>query len=154
MFRESRMTKTSISVISGSLSDKPIVDDVINILSEFRVRYEAKVLSAHRNPEGLRKYIEASEADVFIAVAGMAAHLPGVIASLTVRPVIGVPVSGKLSGLDALLSIVQMPSGVPVASVAIDNGKNAALLAIEMLALRDPDLREKLLNYRRKLAEV
>jgi 5-(carboxyamino)imidazole ribonucleotide mutase len=148
------MTKGAVAVISGSKSDKRIVDTVLGILNGFEVKYEAKVLSAHRKPLELRRYVENSEADIFIAVAGMAAHLPGTIASLTIKPVIGVPVSGNLGGLDALLSIVQMPSGVPVASVAIDNGKNAGLLAVEMLVLKDPELKEKLLNYREKLAGI
>ncbi|MEE9586344.1 MAG: 5-(carboxyamino)imidazole ribonucleotide mutase [Nitrososphaerales archaeon] len=148
------MTKGTVAVIAGSKSDKAIVDAVLGVLKEFEVKYEARVLSAHRNPSDLREYVEASQADVFIAVAGMAAHLPGVIASLTIKPVIGVPVSGKLSGLDALLSIVQMPSGVPVASVAIDGGKNAALLAVKMLALSEPDLKDRLSQYGKRLAET
>ena len=148
------MTKGTVAVIAGSKSDKAIVDAVLGVLKEFEVKYEARVLSAHRNPSDLREYVEASRADVFIAVAGMAAHLPGVIASLTIKPVIGVPVSGKLSGLDALLSIVQMPSGVPVASVAIDGGKNAALLAVKMLALSEPDLKDRLSQYGKRLAET
>ena len=146
------MIKGRIAVISGSKSDIQIVDAVTTILKEFDVNYEEKVLSAHRNVAGLRKYVEETNADIFIAIAGMAAHLPGAIAALTVKPVIGVPVSGKLGGLDALLSIVQMPSGVPVASVAIDNGKNAALLAIEILALKEPNLLQNLHNYRKKIS--
>jgi 5-(carboxyamino)imidazole ribonucleotide mutase len=144
----------TVAVISGSTSDKQIVEQVTGILEQFDVKYDVKMLSAHRNPEGLRRFVEESDADIFIAIAGMAAHLPGVVASLTVKPVIGVPVSGKLSGFDALLSIVQMPSGIPVASVAVDGGKNSGLLAAEILALKDQGLKEKLLEYRRKLAEV
>lgn len=146
------MTKGKIAVISGSKSDGQIVDAVIAILKEFDVNYENNVLSAHRNAAGLRKYVEKTNVDIFIAIAGMAAHLPGAIAALTIKPVIGVPVSGKLGGLDALLSIVQMPSGVPVASVAIDNGKNAALLAIEILALKEPHLLQNLLDFRKKIS--
>ena len=146
------MIKGRIAIISGSKSDIQIVDAVTTILKEFDVNYEEKVLSAHRNAAGLRKYVEGTNADIFIAIAGMAAHLPGAIAALTIKPVIGVPVSGKLGGLDALLSIVQMPSGVPVASVAIDNGKNAALLAIEILALKEPNLLQNLHNYRKKIS--
>ncbi len=146
------MTKAKIAVISGSKSDSKIVDTVIDILKEFDVDYDNKVLSAHRNAAGLRKYVEETNVDIFIAIAGMAAHLPGAIAALTINPVIGVPVSGKLGGLDALLSIVQMPSGVPVASVAIDNGKNAALLAIEILALKEPSLLQKLKDFRKKIS--
>jgi len=149
----SRTATGTVAVISGSTSDKQIVEQATLMLDQLGVKYEVKVLSAHRNPEGLRRFVEGSNADIFIAIAGMAAHLPGVIASLTVKPVIGVPVSGKLGGLDALLSIVQMPSGIPVASVAVDSGKNAGLLAAEILALKDQGLKEKLLEYRRKLAE-
>ncbi len=146
------MAKGTVAVISGSASDRQVVDGIIDILKEFGVEYDVKILSAHRNPSELKKYIENSEADVFVAVAGMAAHLAGVIASLTVKPVIGVPVSGKLGGLDALLSMVQMPTGVPVATVAIDGGKNAAILAVEVLALKESELKKKILGYRKKMA--
>jgi len=122
-----------IAVISGSRSDQPIVDKVLRILEERKASFEHKVLSAHRNPRELEDYLLATDARVFVAVAGLSAALPGVIASKTARPVIGVPVSAKLGGLDALLSIVQMPPGVPVACVGIDNGENAALLALRIL---------------------
>lgn len=122
-----------IAVISGSRSDQSIVDKVLRILEERKASFEHKVLSAHRNPRELEDYILATDARVFVAVAGLSAALPGVIASKTARPVIGVPVSAKLGGLDALLSIVQMPPGVPVACVGIDNGENAALLALRIL---------------------
>jgi 5-(carboxyamino)imidazole ribonucleotide mutase len=122
-----------IAVISGSRSDQSIVDKVLRILEEKEASFEHKVLSAHRNPRELEDYILATDARVFVAVAGLSAALPGVIASKTARPVIGVPVSAKLGGLDALLSIVQMPPGVPVACVGIDNGENAALLALRIL---------------------
>ncbi|MGD0638393.1 MAG: AIR carboxylase family protein, partial [Nitrososphaerales archaeon] len=105
-------------------------------------------LSAHRNPEGLKVYVSASDARVFIAVAGLAAHLPGVIASMTLRPVIGVPVNVKLNGLDSLLSIVQMPPGVPVACVGVDNARNAGILAAEILALTDSGVAERLERMR------
>jgi len=147
------MKNNSVAIISGSNSDKKIVDDTISILKEFKVNYEVKVISAHRNLIGLQSYLKRSKVDVFIAIAGMAAHLPGSIASQTTKPVIGVPVSSKLGGLDALLSIVQMPSGIPVACVAIDNGKNAAFLAIEFLALQDHKLQNSLILYRKKLSE-
>jgi len=147
------MDRATVAVISGSTSDKEVVDSVVKTLNEFGVKLDVKVISAHRNPEGLRRYVQSSDAEVFIAVAGMAAHLPGVIASLTTKPVIGVPVSAKLGGLDALLSIVEMPLGIPVAGVAIDGGKNAAILAVEILALKDLDLRKKLFEYRERLAE-
>jgi 5-(carboxyamino)imidazole ribonucleotide mutase len=122
-----------IAVISGSKSDQPIVDRILGRLEERGASYEHRVLSAHRNPDELEKYISGTDARVFIGVAGLSAALPGVIASKTMRPVIGVPVSAKLGGLDALLSIVQMPPGVPVACVGIDNGENAALLALRIL---------------------
>jgi 5-(carboxyamino)imidazole ribonucleotide mutase len=122
-----------IAVISGSRSDQAIVDKVVSKLEEKGASFEHKVLSAHRNPEELEDYISMTDARVFIGIAGLSAALPGVIASKTTRPVIGVPVSAKLGGLDALLSIVQMPPGVPVACVGIDNGENAALLALRIL---------------------
>ena len=122
-----------IAVISGSKSDQAIVDRIVRKLEEREASFEHKVLSAHRNPQELNEFVSASDARVFIAVAGLSAALPGVVASKTSRPVIGVPVSAKLGGLDALLSIVQMPPGVPVACVGIDNGENAALLALRIL---------------------
>jgi 5-(carboxyamino)imidazole ribonucleotide mutase len=122
-----------IAVISGSKSDQAIVDKIVRKLEEKEASFEHKVISAHRNPTDLEKFVSATDARVFIAVAGLSAALPGVVASKTSRPVIGVPVSAKLGGLDALLSIVQMPPGVPVACVGIDNGENAALLALRIL---------------------
>ncbi|MHB8117511.1 MAG: 5-(carboxyamino)imidazole ribonucleotide mutase [Methanothrix sp.] len=122
-----------IAIISGSKSDQAIVDKVVAKLEEKGASFEHKVLSAHRNPQDLEDYISQTDARVFIGIAGLSAALPGVIASKTMRPVIGVPVSAKLGGLDALLSIVQMPPGVPVACVGIDNGENAALLALRIL---------------------
>ncbi len=122
-----------IAVISGSISDQLIVDRILSRLKDGGVSFEHRVLSAHRNPKELEEYVSGTDAHVFIAVAGLSAALPGVIASQTHRPVIGVPVSAKLGGLDSLLSIVQMPPGVPVACVGIDNGENAALLAIRIL---------------------
>ncbi|HOG97688.1 5-(carboxyamino)imidazole ribonucleotide mutase [Methanothrix soehngenii] len=122
-----------IAVISGSKSDQLIVDRILGRLKDEGVSFEHRVLSAHRNPKELEEYVSGTDAHVFIAVAGLSAALPGVIASQTHRPVIGVPVSAKLGGLDSLLSIVQMPPGVPVACVGIDNGENAALLAIRIL---------------------
>jgi 5-(carboxyamino)imidazole ribonucleotide mutase len=122
-----------IAVISGSKSDQEIVDRILRRLEENGASYEHRILSAHRNPKELEQYVTQSNARVFIGVAGLSAALPGVIASRTTRPVIGVPVSAKLGGMDSLLSIVQMPPGVPVACVGIDNGENAALLALRML---------------------
>ena len=127
------MLMVDIAVISGSKSDQPIVDKILRKLEESKVSFEHNVLSAHRNPRELEQYIAETDARIFIGIAGLSAALPGVIASKTRRPVIGVPVSSKLGGLDALLSIVQMPPGVPVACVGIDNGENAALLALRIL---------------------
>jgi 5-(carboxyamino)imidazole ribonucleotide mutase len=137
-----------VAVIAGSKSDQKITDAVCQILDEFGVKNESKILSAHRNRRALEKYLQNSNADVFIAIAGLSAHLPGFIASIVTKPVIGVPVSSMLGGLDALLSIVQMPTKVPVACVGIENGKNAALLAIEILAISDKRLSKKLSDYR------
>jgi len=125
-----------IAVISGSKSDQAIVDKIISRLKEGKASYQHVILSAHRNPKELEEFIAKTDAKVFIGVAGMSAALPGYIASRTKRPVIGVPVSAKLGGIDALLSIVQMPPGVPVACMGIDAGENAALLALRMLNLR------------------
>ncbi|MFX0162783.1 MAG: 5-(carboxyamino)imidazole ribonucleotide mutase [Candidatus Hodarchaeota archaeon] len=133
-----------VVVVSGSKSDEKIVGDVVRQLEVLGVSYVAVVLSAHREPEKLEEFISKSSARVFIAIAGLSAALPGFIASRTVRPVIGVPVSAKLGGLDALLSIVQMPKGVPVGCVGIDNGVNAALLAAKILAINDEKLKQKL----------
>lgn len=128
--------RVDVAIISGSTSDAHIVEKVIKVLEENKVPYEQHVISAHRDPEKLDAYLKESRAKIFIAVAGMSAALPGVIASKTDRPVIGVPVSGKLGGFDSLLSIAQMPKGVPVACVAVDGGENAALLAIRILKLK------------------
>ncbi len=138
------MTEPVVAIISGSKSDNEIVEKVVAILKEFEVPHTAVVLSAHRNAKELDDYLSKTPAKVIIAIAGLAAALPGVCASKTKRVVIGVPVSAKLGGLDALLSIVQMPSGVPVATVGIDNGKNAAHLAIRILALNNDDLGKRL----------
>jgi 5-(carboxyamino)imidazole ribonucleotide mutase len=134
--------------VAGSKSDQAITDEVSEVLTELGVAHEVQFISAHRNPEKLKDYLLSSRADVFIAVAGLAAHLPGAIASQTVKPVIGVPVGVKLSGLDSLLSIVQMPPGVPVACVGVDNGRNAGILAAEVIALRDKPVRESLARMR------
>ena len=136
-----------VSIVMGSKSDEDVASKAAKVLDDLEISYEIKVLSAHRNPKELEKYIEETPAVLFIAIAGLAAHLPGFIASRTKKPVIGVPVSAKLGGLDALLSITQMPSGVPVASVGIDNSKNAALLAARILAISDRSLIEKLEKY-------
>jgi 5-(carboxyamino)imidazole ribonucleotide mutase len=124
-----------VAVISGSASDAAITDKVKKVLEENKVLYDAQIISAHRDPEKLDAYIRNSDVKIFIAIAGLSAALPGVIASKTNKPVIGVPVSGTLNGLDALLAIAQMPKGVPVACVGVDNGDNAAWLAIRILNL-------------------
>ena len=124
-----------VSVIAGSKSDQDVYNKAISVLKENNISHELKILSAHRDPEKLDEYLKSNEALIYIAVAGLSAALPGVIASKTNKPVIGVPVSAKLGGLDALLSIVQMPPRVPVACVGIDRGENAAYLAMRILNL-------------------
>lgn len=138
------MIEPLVAIISGSKTDAEIVDKVVSVLKEYDVPHTAVILSAHRNAKELDAYLEKTPAKILIAIAGLAAALPGVCASKTKKVVIGVPVSSKLGGLDALLSIVQMPSGVPVATVGIDNGKNAAHLAIRILAMLNDDLAKKL----------
>jgi len=142
-----------VTIILGSISDKAIFDKCKAVFDEFSVKYDAKIASAHRTPEKVKEIVKSSDSDVFIAIAGLSAALPGVIASETIKPVIGVPVESKLDGLDALLSIVQMPPGIPVACVGIDRGENAALLAIQFLALKDNNLKIELENYRKKMKE-
>lgn len=124
-----------VSIIAGGTSDKEAYEKAEKILKDNSIKYDLQIISAHRNPDKLDQYLKSSESLVYIAVAGLSAALPGVIASKTDKPVIGVPVSAKLGGLDALLSIVQMPPGVPVACVGIDRGDNAAHLAIRILNL-------------------
>lgn len=143
-----------ISVIMGSASDSHIGEKVVKILKEFGVDYEVKVISAHRALNVLKDYVESTNSKVIIAMAGKAAHLGGVIAGMTVKPVIGIPIkSSTMDGLDSLLSTVQMPRGIPVSTVAIDGGENAALVAISILAVEDENLREKLVDYRKKLEQ-
>jgi 5-(carboxyamino)imidazole ribonucleotide mutase len=125
-----------VSIILGSSSDEKIAERTAAVLKDHAITYDSSVISAHREPEKLDEFIKHSDCDIFIAIAGLSAALPGIIASKTNKPVIGVPVSGTLQGIDALLSIAQMPKGVPVACVGIDNGENAALLAIRILGLR------------------
>lgn len=142
----------TVSIIIGSESDRELGDVAANQLREFGVGHELKTLSAHRNPKALAQYVDSTDAEVFIAIAGLSAALPGAIAALTVKPVIGVPKEVKLGGVDALLSMVQMPTGVPVATVGVDAAKNAALLAVEILAVGDEKLRQKLVEFREKRA--
>ena len=147
-----------VAVFIGSDSDFEVVKDALDILKEFRISYKLEVTSAHRSPERTVKLIKSSEedgAEVFIAVAGKAAHLAGIVAAHTVRPVIGVPVkSSALNGMDALLSTVQMPKGIPVATMGLgkSGAVNAALLAVQVLGLKEPSLKEKLKEYREKMA--
>jgi 5-(carboxyamino)imidazole ribonucleotide mutase len=146
-----------VAIIMGSISDKEIMKKAAEILKEMNISYEMKVLSAHRTPELLRDYIsymEKNDFKVVIAGAGGAAHLAGVIASGTLLPVIGVPIETKaLGGLDSLLSTVQMPGGIPVATVGIGNAKNAGLMAAHILAIENTKIREKLKNYRKAMAQ-
>lgn len=146
-----------VAIIMGSTSDWDVMSQACNTLEDFEISYEKKVLSAHRNPLELAEYVKAARDngfDVIIAGAGGAAHLPGVIAAYTTLPVIGVPVKSKaLNGLDSLLSIVQMPSGIPVATMAIDGAKNAALMAVSILALHNPTLTGRLEEFRKKQSE-
>ncbi|MCK5626924.1 MAG: 5-(carboxyamino)imidazole ribonucleotide mutase [Candidatus Bathyarchaeia archaeon] len=140
MKRNNKKLKKLVAVVLGSESDNHIAEKTIKILEKFNIPYEKKILSAHRNPKELSKYIDSSKVLVFIAIAGLSAQLSGFIASRTSRPVIGVPVNVKLEGLDALLATMQMPKQVPVATVGIDNGENAAFLAIRILSLSYPEL--------------
>jgi 5-(carboxyamino)imidazole ribonucleotide mutase len=156
--RRSIMEKQpAIGIVLGSASDRSIGKEIVDTLVYFKVPFELVVASAHRTPKEVTAYAEAAEArglQVLIAVAGLAAHLPGVLAAETILPVIGVPTAvGTLGGLDALLAIAQMPPGIPVATVGLNNGKNAALLAVSILATHNPDLMERLRLYRRELAE-
>ena len=131
-----------IQIILGSKSDTPVADKAKKILDGFSVDYDIKIASAHRTPDFLTDLVEKSDADVFIGVAGLSAALPGSIAAHTTKPVIGVPVSGKVN-LDAILSIVQMPPGIPVGAVGLDRGDNAALLAVQILSIKDEKLTEE-----------
>ena len=145
-----------VSILMGSNSDWPVMKKATAILDEFGIANEAKVISAHRKGERLREYMAEAEKNgtcVFIAGAGMAAHLPGVVASMTTLPVIGVPLSATLDGMDSLLAIVQMPPGIPVATVAIDGAKNAGILAAEILSVSDQGLRGKILALRQEQAK-
>jgi 5-(carboxyamino)imidazole ribonucleotide mutase len=141
-----------VLIILGSKSDVEIGQKALELLKRFGIEAKMLVASAHRTPDRVRELVCQSKADVFIAIAGLSAALPGAVASFTSRPVIGVPVSGKL-GLDAILSIVQMPPGIPVACVGLDRGDNAALLATSILSLGDKRLAQKLADYRQEMAD-
>lgn len=149
-------TRPVVGVIMGSDSDLPVMNAAAEVLTEFGIAHEVRIISAHRTPEEMLDYARSAVGRglrVIIAGAGGAAHLPGMVASATPLPVIGVPVAiTKLQGLDALLSIVQMPAGVPVATVAIDNSRNAGLLAVRMLGMSDDGLREQMAEFQAQLA--
>ena len=149
------MKKPIVGIIMGSDSDLPVMTQATEVLEEFGIAYEVKITSAHRTPDFMASYSKSAYkrgVKVIIAGAGGAAHLPGMCASHTTLPVIGVPISSKaLKGLDSLLSIVQMPYGVPVATVAINNAKNAALLAIEILGISDKNLSKKVSAFKNKI---
>ena len=145
-----------VSIIMGSTSDLPVMEKAAKFLDELEVPFEMNALSAHRTPAEVEKFARKAEGRglrVIIAAAGMAAALPGVIAAQTTLPVIGVPIKGMLDGLDALLSIVQMPPGIPVATVGVNGAQNAAVLACEMLALTDEALAERMREYKKGLAQ-
>jgi len=142
----------AVLVILGSKSDLEVGQKAAATLKRFGVGSKIVVASAHRTPDRVKHMVESSDADVFIAVAGLSAALPGAIASFTIKPVIGVPVSGKVN-LDSILSIIQMPPGIPVAAVGIDRGENAALLAVEILAINDAKLSSELRKHRKEMAD-
>ena len=148
--------KPIVSIIMGSTSDLPILEKTAKMLDEMEIPFEMNALSAHRTPAEVEEFARGAESrgiKVIIAAAGMAAHLPGVIAAMTTLPVIGLPINSTLDGMDALLAIVQMPPGIPVATVGINAGQNAAILAIQMLALNDATLAEKFAAFKASLAQ-
>ncbi len=143
-----------VSIIMGSTSDLPVMKKATDILNEMKIPFEINALSAHRTPDEVEKFAKNAEGrgiQVIVAAAGMAAHLPGVIASMTRIPVIGVPIKASLNGLDALLAIVQMPPGVPVATVGIDGARNAGILAAQILATADRELAARLAEFKENL---
>jgi len=148
--------KPAVSIIMGSTSDLPIMEKAAKFFDEFEIPFEMQALSAHRTPEEVERFAKNASGrgiEVIIAAAGMAAHLPGVIASMTTLPVIGVPINASLEGLDALLAIVQMPPGIPVATTGINASMNAAILAAQILAVKDEKIREKLVVYKESMKE-
>jgi 5-(carboxyamino)imidazole ribonucleotide mutase len=143
-----------VSIIMGSTSDLQVMEKAAQILNEFRIPFEVNALSAHRTPEEVEKFAKGAAArgiKVIIAGAGMAAHLPGVIAAMTPVPVIGVPIKVSLEGLDSILSIVQMPPGIPVATVGINAAQNAGILAAQILATGDEDVMKEVIRYKKEL---
>lgn len=151
------MSSPRVGIVLGSDSDLTVMEEAARVLQEFEVSFELTIASAHRSPERTAVYAREAEGrgiDVIISGAGMAAHLPGILAAYTCLPVIGVPLQGgALNGQDALYAIVQMPPGVPVATVAINGARNAALLAVQILSVRDAELRERFRAYKEKLAD-
>lgn len=146
--------KPRVSIIMGSTSDLPVMDKAAKVLDDFKIPFEIHALSAHRTPEEVETFAKGAASrgiEVIIAAAGMAAHLPGVIAASTTVPVIGVPISASLMGMDALLAIVQMPPGIPVATVGVDAAMNAGILAVQMLAVGDTDLKTALAAHKESL---
>ncbi|MDD2525271.1 MAG: 5-(carboxyamino)imidazole ribonucleotide mutase [Bacteroidales bacterium] len=146
--------KPVVSIIMGSTSDLPVMSKAAELLNEFKIPFEINALSAHRTPEDVEKFARNASNQgikVIIAAAGMAAHLPGVIAAMTTIPVIGVPINASLDGMDALLAIVQMPPGIPVATVGINGSLNAAILAVQILALSDAELQSRFAAYKENL---
>jgi 5-(carboxyamino)imidazole ribonucleotide mutase len=142
----------SVQIVLGSKSDLKVAEKAVSTLKALGVKYRVSIASAHRTPELVDKLVSEADAEVFIAIAGLSAALPGVIAARTIKPVIGVPVSGAVN-LDSILSVVQMPPGIPVAGVGLDRGDNAALLAAEILALKDAKIRSSLVEYRQKMKD-
>ena len=143
----------TVAIIMGSDSDWNVMKAAVDTLKSFGIEVDLTVASAHRTPQKVHDFVTNSSAQIFIAAAGMAAHLAGVVASFTTKPVIGVPISSEpFKGLDSLLSTVQMPGGVPVATMAVNGAKNAALFATQILALRDDTLAKKLISYREQMA--
>ncbi len=148
--------KPIVSIIMGSTSDLPVMEDAAKILDEFQIPFEINALSAHRTPEEVEKFARTANERgirVIIAAAGMAAHLPGVIAAMTTIPVIGVPIKASLDGWDSMLSILQMPPGIPVATVGINAARNAGILAAQILSTGNPDLVKKLVHFKESLKE-
>ncbi len=142
----------SVQIVLGSKSDMKVAERAVTILKELGVKYKVNIASAHRTPELVDRLVSEANAEVFIAIAGLSAALPGVIAARTIKPVIGVPVSGAVN-LDSILSVVQMPPGIPVAGVGLDRGDNAALLAAEILALKDDSVKKSLVKYRQRMKD-
>ena len=145
-----------VSIIMGSTSDLPVMEKAMSLLEEMQIPFEVNALSAHRTPEAVEQFARGAKGrgiQVIIAAAGMAAALPGVIAAQTTLPVIGVPIKGMLDGLDAMLSIIQMPPGIPVATVGVNGAMNAAILATQIISLSDSDVAQRVAAYKARLGE-